>query len=119
MVWTQFRRLLLGTMVEIFQDQGISTDVTALELDFHEGSAFKVPRIDNYMRFKGHVRAPLSTPLSETAIASLERELLRVWPDLLQVVKIPIGDRLEKVKNRVRLQVTPEELRIEFDLIAD
>jgi len=119
MVWTQFRRLLLGTMVEIFQGQGISTDVAELELDFHEGSEFKVPRLDNYMRFKGHVRAPLSAPLSDGTIATLERDLRQVWPDLLRVVKIPIGDRLENVKNRVRVQATPEELRIEFDLVAD
>ena len=118
-MWTQFRRLLLGTVVEVFQEHGIQTDVATLELAFHDQSEFKVPRLNNYMRFKGHVNAPLDAPVAPSAQAALRRELLRVWPELLRVVKIPVGDRLESERNEVKVSVVSDTLRVEFDLIAD
>jgi hypothetical protein len=118
-MWTQFRRLLLGTVVEVFQEHGIQTDVATLELSFHDDSDFKVPRLNNYMRFKGHVRAPLDADVPSGALHAVRRDLLGVWPDLLQVVKIPVGDKLTSDKNQVDVQVVSRELRVQFDLIAD
>ena len=106
-------------MVEVFQKHGIQTDVATLELAFHGDSEFKVPRLNNYMRFKGHVNAPLGAPVAPSAQDALRRELMRVWPDLLRVVKIPVGDRLESERNEVQVSVVGESLRVEFDLIAD
>ena len=118
-MWTQFRRLLLGTVVEIFREHGVSTDVAGLELEFHEDSEFKVPRLDNSMRFRGHVRAPVTAPPSAETVRALERQLRGVWPELLQVVKIPIGDRLDQERNEVTVHATATEIRVVFDLIAD
>lgn len=118
-MWTQFRRLLLGTVVEIFRNHGISTDVAGLVLEFHDDSEFKVPRLDNSMRFRGHVHAPVTVSPSADKVRALERELRGVWPELLQVVKIPIGDRLDQERNEVRVHATATEIRVVFDLIAD
>ena len=118
-MWNHFRRLLLGTIVEVFQEEGVRADASRIQMTFDRESVFRVPRINNYMRFKGSVVAQLDAPLDAAALRSLRRKLLGVWPDLLSVVKIPIGDRLDLERNEIQASMRGEELLIVFDLEAD
>lgn len=119
MEWNFFRRLLIGTIVEILRDHHVQADVAALESSFDRESAFQVPRLDNYMRFKGYVRARLLAPLRAGARDAVQADLNRVWPELLAAIKFPLGDRLDLEKNHVEVREEAGALYIGFDLTAD
>lgn len=122
-LWTQFRRLVLGTVVELFVAEKLPLDVATLAIRFDPESRFDVPRLNNYMRFKGEVSGSLHGLPDLAALARVEAALLRVWPELLEVVDLPIGDRLTPEKAAVRITVEADgarsHLRLRFDLEAD
>ena len=102
-MWDFFRRLLLGTVVEVLLEHGVQLDFSSLSIDFHDTSAFKVPRLDNYMRFHGQLTATVVGDVSDGTRRAVEASLRRTWPELLKVVDIPIGDRLTQERNQVRV----------------
>ena len=123
-MWRQFRRLLLGTVVEVLLDEGVVVDFATLRIAFSDGSEFHVPRLDNYMRFVGKLEARLMSRPEPTTLRRLEHALQGTWPDLLEVLDIPIGDRLTPEKNRIEISVFEGDggadiLRVAFDLVAD
>ena len=118
-MWNFFRRLLLGTVVETLLEHGVAVDFSTIAIDFHDTSAFKVPRLDNYMRFHGQLSARVVGPLDEAARRGIEASLRRTWPELLKVVDIPIGDRLEDERNQVRVVMLDDRMTVHFDLEAD
>lgn len=118
-MWNHFRRLLLGTVVEVFIELDLDVHVNRLRLEFHDESAFRVPRLNNYMRFKGVVDAPVEGPVDEATLQRLRDRLDDIWPELLGVVQIPIGDALTDERNHVTVARTDDGLRIAFDLEAD
>lgn len=122
-LWTLFRRLLLGTVTEALVAEEWPVELRGLELRFHEDSVFEVPRLDNNMRFKGEVAARLHELPDMQRIGALRARLERVWPEIVAVLDIPIGDRLTPDRNHVEVEVGPDEagptLWIRFDLEAD
>ena len=118
-MWKHFRRLLLGTVIEIFVEEGIDVRSTRLGLQFDDESAFRVPRLNNYMRFKGSIDAPVEGELSDAQLDQLRDRLDDIWPDLLSVVEMPVGDRLTDERNQVTVERHSAGLRIRFDLEAD
>lgn len=118
-MWNQFRRLLLGTVVEVLLEERVAIDFRSLRIDFHSDSEFRVPRLDNYMRFKGELVGTLTEPAPRGADLRLRQAMEGAWPQLLSVVDIPIGDRLTPDRNHVRVQIEETILRVHFDLVAD
>jgi len=122
-MWHQFRRLILGTVVEYLLDHKVQIVFETISITFHSESDFRVPRLNNYMRFKGDLQAKLLSEMTPTKVLELERGVRETWPELLKVVDIPIGDRLTSEKNHVKVSETgasdDRRLLIEFDLIAD
>ena len=121
-MWNQFRRLLLGTVVESLLDEDLSIDFRTLRIQFSEQSEFRVPRLDNYMRFHGELHADLLAPPAAGAEARLEATLRKAWPELLAVLDIPIGDRLGDEKNHIDASFeagSPARVVVRFDLEAD
>lgn len=116
---TWFRRLLLGTLVEVVQAAGVPVSLSSVTIDFHGDSAFEVPRLNNYMRFKGQVLGTVDGEIPAGGMAHLEAQLRRVRPDLLGVVILPIGDRLTSTGNDTSATVSGGRLTIRFDLVAD
>jgi hypothetical protein len=118
--WTQFRRLMLGTVVECLRDAGVDVAFGSLRIEFDRSSEFRVPRFDNYMRFVGNVRATLTGPLDERAAAALASRLRDAWTELVAALDMPIGDRLTPERSEIELQrPAPDELVVRFDLEAD
>lgn len=121
-MWNQFRRLLLGTVVESLLEEGLHIDFKTLSIAFHKESDFRVPRLNNYMRFKGQLTAVMLSPPDAAAEARIEATLKGAWPELLEVVDIPIGDRLTQDKNHIDARFDhgdPPTLVVHFDLEAD
>ena len=73
LLWSQFRRLLLGTVAEAMLAESVPVDFRSIRIVFDDDSAFRVPRFDNYMRFKGHLEARLVAPF--TRAEALARDL--------------------------------------------
>lgn len=117
--WAQFRRLLLGSVIELLLEERVALDFQTVRIVFDEKSEFKVPRLDNYMRFSGSLTARLLSPLDETRRASIANRMRKAWPELLTVLDIPVGDRLAETRNDVRVEVRNEIMEIRFDLEAD
>ena len=121
--WQQFRRLLLGTVVEVLLEQETRLEFTTVRIAFDEQSAFQVPRFNNYMRFVGALEADLIDPLSEARRRAAEQAMQQCWMDLLKSIELPVGDRLTNEKAEVSISVTDGpgagRLRVAFDLIAD
>lgn len=118
--WIQFRRLLLGTVVESLLDAQIAVDFRSIQIAFDPESDFRVPRFDNYMRFKGMLEAKLTEAVSDSQHDRLQRGLQRVWPQLLEAVEVPVGDKLTSEKNEVRVALEGERrITVRFDLEAD
>jgi len=118
-MWAQFRRLLLGTVIESMLETGVSVDFSTIRISFSDESQFRVPRLNNYMRFHGELNATLAAPLGDQQHSDLHGSLLRAWPEILSVIDLPIGDRLTNDRNRVTVNATETELHIAFDLEAD
>ncbi len=119
LLWNQFRRLLLGTVVELLLEEGLPLDFRSIRIDFHRESDFRVPRLDNFMRFKGEVEAALTEAPPDGAEQRLSARLLKVWPELLAVVDLPVGDRLTQERNEVVVRIEANRVSVRFDLVAD
>lgn len=117
-LWAQFRRLLLGTAVEVFRDAGLRVDTHALELRFHEDSLFRYPAINSEMRFVGSVDALLLEAPSEQAIRELEAQLFGVWPEIVELVRLPMVGAMEVRSNVLEITVETPRLVVDFDLSA-
>lgn len=118
-MWAQFRRLLLGTVVETLLEEHVVVDFRTLSISFHQDSEFRVPRLDNYMRFKGELKGALAQPPPAGTEARLCSALTEAWPQLLTVVDIPIGDRLTPDRNHIEVHLDEDGLLVRFDLVAD
>ncbi len=118
-MWDQFRRLLLGTVIELLLDAGVSLDFASIRIEFDDRSEFRVPRLDNYMRFSGRLTGRLVSDVDAGTLPRLQRQLLGAWPALLKVVDIPIGDRLTVDENRIEVREDDGQLVVRFDLVAD
>lgn len=119
-MWEQFRRLIFGTVLELLLEEQVPVDFTSVRIAFDEGrSAFKVPRFDNYMRFCGTLEARLTLPQGPEVAPRVRTRLLTAWPELLAVVRLPIGDSLDLTKNSIEVEIADGTLRIRFDLEAD
>lgn len=116
-LWTQFRRLFTGTVIELLQARGLW--VQRLRVDFSEESRFDVPRFDNYMRFVGEASAELEVPLAPGQLDTIRKDLEAAWPGLVGCLEIPVGDRLTVDRVRVDVREEGNKLRIKFDLVAD
>ena len=119
-MWEQFRRLIFGTVLELLLEERVPVDFSSVQIRFDEReSAFKVPRFDNYMRFVGTLEAKLTESQGPGVAGRVQARLLTAWPDLLKVVKLPIGDSLDLTKNEIVVEIRDGSLRISFDLEAD
>lgn len=106
-------------MVEALVDAGLAVDLPTLRIAFDDRSEFRVPRLNNFMRFAGKVEMALLSAPDEAALAGLERALHATWPDLLAGVDIPVGDRLTSTRNQIGLRLHALRLEVSFDLEAD
>lgn len=117
--FAQFRRLLLGVVVELLHDGGVDVEVSGLVAEFAPESGFRMLWFDNWMRFRGTVRAPLRTPLDELGRAALQARFEAVWPEIVAAVStIPLADRLQITRQQVEV-TADDDLWIRFDLEAD
>lgn len=118
-LFVQFRRLLLGTMVEILRDSKLDIDLAGLTLGFDPESGFRFLWVDNWMRFKGFVRVPLRSPASDAEVEEVRSRFLAVWPEVLATIgTLPLADRLTSTRFEVTV-AAGEVLDIQFDLEAD
>lgn len=118
-LWRQFRRLLLGAVVEALLDAGIAVSFPTLRIAFEDDSVFHVPRLDNYMRFVGSVTAVVSGPVSAADLAGLRARLGTLWLELLGAIELPVGDALTNEHARVEASIEASTLRLRFDFAAD
>jgi hypothetical protein len=118
-MWNQFRRLLLGTVVECLLRTRVEVAFSSIWIAFDPESDFRVPRFDNYMRFKGTLTATLAAPPDGQALPALRDLLQEAWQDLLSVLDLPIGDRLTAKRTQLDVVASDDQLRIHFDLEAD
>lgn len=119
--WTQFRRLLLGTVTEALLEAGAALEFASIAIEFDpERSRFEVPRFNNYMRFAGQLTADLSAPMDAATCRRVERQLLAAWGDLLKSIELPVGDKLTNETSEVRVTCPAgATLTVAFDLEAD
>lgn len=118
-LWPQFRRLLLGAVVESLVAEDVDVDVPSMSIRFDEQSAFRVPRLDNYMRFSGTVSGRLRGEPAPGLSGRLQRRLAGIWQELVDALDIPIGDGLTVAREEVRVDVASGTITIRFDLSAD
>ena len=118
-IWDQFRRLLLGTVVEALVAEGVTVALPSAAMRFSDDSVFNVPRFNNYMRFVGSSAGDLVDVPDADCLARVQARLARAWPDLLAVVDIPIGDRLTETRNDLTVRVDGAQIVVAFDLEAD
>ncbi len=118
-LWRQFRRLLLGAVVESLLDVGIAVDFPTLRIEFADESVFRVPRLDNYMRFVGTVTAHVTAPIPPATLQGLQERLGQLWVELLTSIELPIGDSLTNDHARVNVNVADGTLTVRFDFAAD
>jgi hypothetical protein len=117
--FVQFRRLLLGTMIEVLRDSSLDLDLSGLEVGFDPESGFRFLWVDNWLRFKGFVRVPLRKPATDEAIALVTQRVQGIWPEVLGTIgTLPLADRLESTRHDV-VVTAGEALEIRFDLEAD
>lgn len=115
----QFRRLLLGTVVELLRDEGVHADLAALRATFAPETGFRFRWVDNWMRFRGTVTVPLAAPLADGGVERLRARAAEVWPSILQAVgTLPLADPLSSVRQQVDVSAT-DVLVLEFDFEAD
>lgn len=118
-LWRQFRRLLLGSVVEGLLDAGVAVDFASISIRFDDASVFRVPRLDNYMRFVGVLTATVREAPSPAALDRLRAALRTLWPELLSVLDLPIGDALTAERTHIDVTLAGDALTIRFDLSAD
>jgi hypothetical protein len=118
-MWTWFRRIFFGAVIEGLLEQGVVVDFASLALSFGDRSRFQVPHIDNYMRFSGEMTATVAEAPSPATLDALRATLLEAWPSLVGVVDIPVGDRLTVERNDIAVTIEGDRIRITFDLEAD
>lgn len=118
-LWRLFRRLLLGCVVEALLEAEVDVDIRSLELHFTPESVFHVPRLDNYMKFIGHVRGTLRGDLDDVRRERLMHALRAIWPEIVTALDIPVGDRLEVTRHEIEVVVREGQMTIRFDLGAD
>ena len=120
-LWAQFRRLLLGTAVELFADVGLRVDTRALELSFEEDrSLFRYPSLHSEMRFVGSVHGFLLEQPDEATLLRFEEALMAVWPEIVELVRLPMLGSMVVVHNEVSVLVEPNrsKITVRFDLAA-
>lgn len=117
-LWTQFRRLLLGTTVEVLRDIGLHVDTGGLEMGFDDESVFRYPALHSEMRFAGRVRATLLEPTDIATLETLEVEVMKIWPEIVQLVRLPMVGAMDVTSNAVWITVEGSQLEIRFDLAA-
>ena len=118
--WIQFRRLLLGTVIESLLETRIAVDFRSIRIAFDSSSEFRVPRLDNYMRFRGALTSRVTETPSDKAQDQLRASLQRAWPSLLQALDLPIGDKLTSERNDIEVKFGDAgEMTVHFDLEAD
>ena len=117
--WVQFRRLILGTVVDCLREANIDVDVPSIKVSFDDASKFQVPRLDNYMRFKGVFEANVSTAVAPASLDVFRRGVSGAWAALVKTIDIPIGDKLTPDRSDLSISTEGQSLRIQFDLEAD
>jgi hypothetical protein len=118
--WVQFRRLLLGTVIESLLASKVAVDFPTIRISFDSESDFRVPRLDNYMRFKGKLEARLTAPPAPGTEATLARSLQQAWLSLLGALDLPIGDKLTSDRDDVTVRFEAgDTMVLQFDLEAD
>jgi len=117
--WRQFRRLLLGGVVEGLLACEVAVEFPSIRITFGEGSEFHVPRLDNHMRFVGSVTARTTGAVTASTLRQLEQALGAAWLDLLASIELPVGDSLTSTGARVTVTVADGVLDVRFDLAAD
>jgi hypothetical protein len=118
--WVQFRRLLLGTVIESLLASKVAVDFPTIRISFDPESDFRVPRLDNYMRFKGKLEARLTAAPSPGTEETLARSLRQAWLSLLAVLDLPIGDKLTSERDDVTVRFEADDTMVlRFDLEAD
>lgn len=117
--FAQFRRLLVGVVVEILHDERIDIDLTGLETGFEPESGFRFLWFDNWMRFRGWVRAPLRAEPDAGTLGRLQQRFEAVWPEIVGALgAMPLADRLDITRQEVSVSAAGA-LEIRFDLEAD
>jgi hypothetical protein len=127
LAFAQFRRLLLGVVVEILHDLrgAVDADVSGMVAAFEPESGFRFLWFDNWMRFRGSVRVPLRAAPAPQAAAALQARFDAVWPEIVGALRgLPLADKLEITRQEVHVRVGDEgpagsSLEIAFDLEAD
>lgn len=117
--FVQFRRLLLGVVVEVVIETGIAADLSGVTLAFEPESGFRFLWVDNWMRFRGWVRVPMHGPADPAMVHAVEERFAAVWPQIVGAfAAMPLVDRLAITRQGVIVTVG-EVLEIRFDLEAD
>ena len=118
--FAQFRRLLVGIVVELLQSQHIHADISGLQATFAPESGLRFLWFDNWMRFRGQIDIPLHPSATPPDQADLSRAFHAVWPEIIAALtSLPLADRLEIARNEVLVQISAETITIQFDLEAD
>ena len=120
-LWTQVRRLLIGTVVECLEAAGVEVALQHLEVQFAPECELSVPRLDNYVRVKGVLAARWIAEPNPQALAKVEVGLRQAWSSLFSVIVIPVGDKLtpDRADVIVNLDRENQRVRVTFDLEAD
>lgn len=115
----QFRRLLVGVVVEVLGASGLPVDLGRLEVGFEPDSGFRFRWVDNWMRFHGWARAPLVGEVDPAGVARVHAEFEGVWPEIVGALhELPLADRLDVTRQVVSV-TAGDALEIRFDLEAD
>lgn len=117
-LWSQLRRLLLGTVVEALLAEGVAVVFGSILVQVDPEGGHRGPRLDSYLRFRGRLVADLDHALDQVQIAAIQARLRTIWPELLSVVRLPIGDKLTSSRHELLVDATAEHLEVRFDLEA-
>lgn len=116
-LWVQFRRFLLGTVVEVFAAHDLHLDVAGLQLDFdRQASRFHYPALNSELCFIGSVHAPLLQHVQDTE--ALERAAKGIWPEIVRLVRLPVFGAMKVERNQVEVEEIGGSIVIRFDLEA-
>jgi hypothetical protein len=111
--------LLLGSVLDVLREERVDADLAASTWEFAPESGFRFRFVDNWMRFRGQVKAPLRTELTEEARLRLEARFAAVWGEILAAVRtVPMPDPLDATRCEVAV-TAGAELTLAFDFEAD